>query len=128
MPEQEIIPPRGPGFQPGHERYGGRKPGQIGRHARLLKELILMAAELEGSDGEGRDGLLGYLRKIAREDMRVFAMLLGRVLPLQVETKNDQRETVVCRSVEEIRADLEARGISIEAIKRVLCQPMDDDE
>jgi hypothetical protein len=72
MPDQEIIPPRGPGFQPGHERYGGRKPGQIGRHARLLKELILMAAELEGSDGEGRDGLLGYLRKIAREDLRVF--------------------------------------------------------
>ena len=67
MPEQEIIPPRGPGFQPGHERYGGRKPGQIGRHARLLKELILMAAELEGSDGEGRDGLLGYLRKIAQK-------------------------------------------------------------
>ena len=60
--------------------------------------------------------------------MRMFAMLLGRVLPLQVEAKHDERGTVVYRSVEEVRADLEARGISIEAIRRVMYQPTDDDE
>jgi len=39
-----------------------------------------MAAELEG----GREGLLGYLRKVARKDYKTFCALLGRVLPLEV--------------------------------------------
>ena len=124
--EQEILPPiKKPGFQPGHPRYGGRQPGG-GKHIKLLRELILTAAELEGNDGEGREGILGYLRKIAKEDMRMFAMLLGRVLPLQVETKTDFRETTTYRDVEDVRADLEARGISIEAIRRVMYQPVEE--
>ena len=47
---------------------------------RLLKEAILLAAELEGRDGRSKDELVGFLRRVANEDIRAFAMLLGRVL------------------------------------------------
>ena len=54
-----------------------------------------------------------------------FVMLLGRVLPLQYESRSDMRAEVTYRSVAEVRKELEARGISIEAVKRVLHQPME---
>ena len=55
-----------------------------------------------------------------RSRIGAFAMLLGRVLPMQVESRRDTRVEVTYRSVEEVRAGLEARGITIEAVKRVL--------
>jgi hypothetical protein len=67
-----------------------------------LKEAILLAAELEGSDGEGKDELVGFLRKVAKEDLRAFVSLLGRVLPLQVESRTDMRSEVTYRTVEEV--------------------------
>ena len=59
------------------------KVGSVNRATKMLKEAILLAAELEGSDGEGKDELVGFFRKAAKEDLRAFVMLLGRVLPLQ---------------------------------------------
>jgi hypothetical protein len=50
----------------------------------MLKEAILMAAELSGRDGKGKEGLTGYLRKVADTDVKAFSSLLGRVLPLQL--------------------------------------------
>ena len=55
----------------------------------LLKEAISLAAELEGRDGRRKDELVGFLRRVANEDIRAFAMLLGRVLSLQVEARTD---------------------------------------
>ena len=50
-------------FKKGHEKLGGRKVGTHNAATKLLKECILMAAELEGSDGNGKDGLIGFLRR-----------------------------------------------------------------
>ena len=38
-------------------------------------------------------------------------MLLGRVLPLQVASRTDERAEVTYRTVEEVRHELEERGI-----------------
>jgi hypothetical protein len=46
--------------------------------ARQGARAILLAAELEGSDGAGKDELVGFLRKVAKEDLRAFGMLLER--------------------------------------------------
>lgn len=72
----------------GSFRKGEKKPGQ-GKHGPqkstiVLKEAILLAAEQAGEDGKGKDGLTGYLRRVAAEDVKAFASLLGKVLPLQV--------------------------------------------
>ena len=74
-------------FQPGHEKTGGRQPGVRNRTTRILKEAIMTAAELEGSDGEGKDGLIGFLRRVATEDIRAFASLLGRVIPFRFQPR-----------------------------------------
>ena len=80
-----------------------------------------MAAELEGSDGNGKDELVGFLRRLVNEDIRAFAMLLGRVLPLQqIESRQDMRVEVVYDSIEDVRAELASRGITIEAVKELL--------
>lgn len=62
----------------------GRPKGSANKTTTSLKEAILSAAAEHGEDDMGKDGLTGYLRKVAREDVKAFAGLLGRVLPLDV--------------------------------------------
>ena len=121
--ERETRPEvKNPGaFKTGHEKLGGRKVGTHNATTKLLKECILMAAELEGSDGNGKDELVGFLRRLANQDIRAFAMLLGRVLPLQqIESRHDMRVEVVYDTIDDVRAELAARGITIEAVKQLL--------
>lgn len=63
---------------------GGRPKGSVNKTTAALKDAILMAAAEHGEDDLGTDGLKGYLRKVAREDVKAFAGLLGRVLPMTV--------------------------------------------
>lgn len=62
----------------------GRPKGTPNKTTTALKEAILAAAAEHGEDDAGKDGLQGYLRKVAREDVKAFTGLLGKVLPLQV--------------------------------------------
>lgn len=75
-------------FQKGHEKKGGRKKGQRNHATVLLKEAVIMAAEAEGQDQHGKDGLVGYLRILARREPAVFARLLEKLLPLQITGKD----------------------------------------
>jgi hypothetical protein len=72
-----------PGSKPG-ERRGGRKKGTPNKATAALKDAILLAAADVGEDGDGKDGLQGYLRQIARNDFKAYSSLLGRVLPMQI--------------------------------------------
>jgi hypothetical protein len=125
--EESVNPSH---FKPGRGKTGGRQAGVRNRTTRLLKECVLLAAELEGSDGEGKDGLIGFLRRIAKDDLRTFAMLLGRVLPLQVETRTDidEHDLVAYKTVEEVRRELEESGITPEMLRALIYQPMEDDD
>lgn len=62
----------------------GRGKGTPNKTTKTLKEAILLAAKEVGEDGGGKGGLTGYLRRVAKEDVKAFAGLLGKVLPLQV--------------------------------------------
>lgn len=66
----------------------GRPKGALNKTTATLKEAILRAAELAGNDGKGKDGLIGYLRRVAEQDVKAMAGLLGKVLPLQVTGEN----------------------------------------
>lgn len=74
----------GAGRPKGIAKTGGRLPGSVNKTTATLKEAILLAGEQSGQDGKGKGGLIGYLRRVAGEDMKAFSSLLGRVLPLQV--------------------------------------------
>lgn len=62
----------------------GRPKGSRNKTTVALKEAILAAAGAHGEDDMGTGGLEGYLRKVAREDVKAFSSLLGRVLPLDM--------------------------------------------
>lgn len=111
------------GFQPGHKLSPGRPPGATNKVPTVLKEAILLAAELEGWDGKGFDGLTGWLRHLAREDIRSFAMLVGKVLPYSIQAEREVKVEVTYRTVAEIRRELLSRGINMESIARVLHHP-----
>ena len=120
--DQAVSPKPGPyRFKPRRQKEGGRRIGSTNKVPRLLKEAIMLAAELEGSNGQGSGELVGFFRKVAREDPKLFTKLLGRVLPLQVENPTPEvREEVRYKTVEEAQHELEERGITLDVIKRIL--------
>lgn len=62
----------------------GRVKGTPNKITANLKEAILMAAEQHGRDGEGLDGLTGYLRNLAAREPASFASLMGKLIPREV--------------------------------------------
>jgi hypothetical protein len=79
---------------------------------------ILMAADRVGSDGRGRDGIVGYFQSLAVEHPRSFARLLATVLDYQL--KHPPVEAPAPKPLmtpEEILKALEDRGIPTENIR-----------
>ena len=121
--------PRPHRFKPRRQKEGGRRIGSTNKVPCLLKEAIVLAAELEGSNGQGSGSFVGFLRKVAREDPKGFMKLLGRALPLQVEDPTPEvREEVPYKSVDEARRELVRRGLSIDVLARMMQQPAEVDD
>jgi hypothetical protein len=83
------------------KKTGGRSKGTPNKTTATLKEAILAAAELTGMDGKGKDGLTGYLCHVASTDVKAFAGLLGKVLPMQLvgDADNPVVTEIVIRGV-----------------------------
>jgi hypothetical protein len=77
-------------FARGHMKMGGRRPGSPNVMTRELKVAIITAAQRLGSDLKGTDGVVGYLTRIAKDDIKTFTMLLRAVLPLQIKSKTNE--------------------------------------
>ena len=71
----------------GKRNRQGRKKGVPNKLTTTLKTAIMLAAAAEGSDGKGKDGLVGYLRMVARDMPKTYTHLLGKLLPLEVQAK-----------------------------------------
>ncbi len=72
---------RRPGsFKKGHKKLGGRKRGTPNVMTREFKEAAIEAGNKLGSDYKGKDGLVGYLRFVARNDPKTYCKLLGAML------------------------------------------------
>lgn len=76
---------------------------------REVKEAIITGFSELGEDLRGKDGLVGFVKRIGRNDLKTAAMLLRAVLPLTVTTQ--QKHEIHYKSVEEARAELERAGI-----------------
>ena len=101
-PYQNLKP-----IQKGERR--GRKAGVPNKIPTLLKDAVLVAASQLGFDGMGKDGLVGYLQRLALDHPESFASLLGRVLPLQARAGVGVQEKVTYRTAEEFQAALEEK-------------------
>ena len=114
-------------FQKGN-KVGGRKPGQPNLVSKDLKTLIREAAAEAGfvervpvCDAEGRptgrtelkfgkDGEAGYLKWLAANHPAVFGALYGRLIPLDINAKVEEKPVVHYETVEERRAAMIAKG------------------
>lgn len=76
----------------------GRPAGAVNKTTALLKDAILKAAVLSGYDKKGKQGLVGYCRRLADDEPKAFAGLLGKVLPTQLTGGNGEALTVVIQA------------------------------
>lgn len=86
----------------------GRAKGVPNKTTATLKEAILLAAAEAGEDGDGKGGLQGYLARVAKEDMKAFCALLGKVLPLQLTGDDGGGLQVVIKRYGEARSPHDA--------------------
>lgn len=100
-------------FQKGHEKKGGREKGQKNKVTVLLKEAIITAAELEGSDRKGRDGLVGFLRRLSRRQPVVYGRLLEKLLPYQLTGKDGSPMQMVHSTKEQLIERMKERGMPL---------------
>ena len=76
----------------------GRQPGSPNKTTQSLKEALLKAASAAG-DGD----MVAYLTKMALEQPSSFLALLGRVLPLQLQSEG--KNELIIRRVEYVIID-----------------------
>lgn len=81
----------------------GRPKGSTNKTTRILRDAILEAASAVGHDGKGREGLTGYLKRVAERDIKAFATLLGKVLPMQITGEGGGPVQAVSMTPEEFR-------------------------
>jgi hypothetical protein len=67
-------------FGPGH----GRRRGSVNKANRDLKNGLLTAAINLGRDGKGAGGLVGYCEFLGALHPKAFSMLLGKLLPMNL--------------------------------------------
>ena len=96
---------------------------------RELMEAIINAAIRHGSDGHGKDGLLGYMLVLERTKFKTFVRLMELALQWQVKAPPQSEEPQL--TYEGAIAALLARGIDYEAIHKEIYggpQPLDPGE
>ena len=98
-------------YRKGRRKTGGRAPGTPNVMTREVKEAIIEGLSRIGSDGKGKDAIVGYVERIGRQDIKSGAMLLRAILPLQVNANVCTNNITRYETVEEIDADLAARGL-----------------
>jgi hypothetical protein len=105
-------------------KLGGRPPGMQNKVTRILKDAILLAADRAGMPEEVRDdegkiieirpgpgGLDDFLLYCALNHTKAYMTLLGRGLPLQINTRIEAEPAVVYESVEQVRRIIVERGL-----------------
>lgn len=114
--------PRNPG--------SGRKKGTRNKITMDLKEASLLAACMHGSDGKGKDALVGAMFRLFKDYPETYTReILGKILPAnllaQVATTVVQASTVRLTR-EELIAQLQARGINVASINLDKSQYLSD--
>jgi hypothetical protein len=96
------------------KRARGRPKGATNLMTRQVQEAILIAFSELGEDLHGKDGLVGFLKRIGRNDLKTAGMMLRAVMPTQMTL--EKKENVSYQSIDEVRAELNRPGICIDKV------------
>jgi hypothetical protein len=94
------------------KRPRGRPKGAANLMTRHVQEAILIAFSELGEDLHGKGGLVGFFKRIGRNDLKTAGMLLRAVMPTQMTIQ--KKEEVIYQSADEALAELERAGIPID--------------
>jgi hypothetical protein len=109
---------QGKRFDGQHQPRGrGRPKGSRNLVTRELTDAIIVGLSELGENLRGKRGLVGYIKRIGRYDLKSAVNLLRMLIPMTVSTQ--QKREVTYKSVEEARADLERAGIVLNDIFRL---------
>src|ERR1700676_4966009 len=89
-------------------REGANRP----KMTAALREVILSAAEQVGENGSGRDGLVGYMRRLAIRRMVTFVAMLREVLEIEVKNSKDPEPELDYLGINESEEEMRALAIS----------------
>ena len=105
-------------FKPGHKKRGGRKRGTPNAFSAQYRKAILEAAYRIGMGGNGEQGVVGYLRFLARYHPRSFFVGLINIL-LWEFLKGDASAEEPRRTLEEFDESIrEYIGLANDAERR----------
>jgi hypothetical protein len=91
-------------FKPGHEKRGGRKRGTRNAFSADYKRAIVEAAYRIGSDGNGKDGLIGYFEWLAEYHAPAFVgILLSNLLSHELAEYSTEPDWTIEEINERIR-------------------------
>ena len=109
-----LVPSRakagGRPFQKGHQKMGGRKKGTPNYTTKFAREAIIEGLAAIGEDGNGLNGLTGFVVRAARADIKYGVQMLGMITPKQVDAVINH-DPIEYKTVEDIERDLAARGL-----------------
>jgi hypothetical protein len=97
-------------FKKGHKKMGGRKKGTPNLFNKDLIQAIVQAAEQVGSDGKGKNGVDGYLQRLAGKKEGYFVSLLRQAVQKQVPATERENE-IVYATEQDFRQALLDRGV-----------------
>jgi len=92
------------------ERVVGRAKGQQNKISVRIKECLLEALELSGSNGKGKDGATGYFVWLSRAEPAVFGRMVEKIMPMQLEVKDKTNEKL---TPDEAIERLKERGLPV---------------
>jgi hypothetical protein len=95
------------------------KAGTLNKNTVTVKDTIAMAAERIG----GEDRLVEWINESPENERLFWTQMYMRLLPLQMNTKIERTDTVIYKTVEELRVELIKRGMPEESIKSLLQLP-----
>lgn len=94
-------------------KTGGRQKGTPNKVTVILKDGIMAAMEQCGYDTKGRDGVVGYLKRMAIRKPEQFLRLVEKLLPYQLTGKDGGPMQVLHQTKEEVVARMKERGLPI---------------
>jgi hypothetical protein len=110
------------------KRQRGRPPGATNLLPREVAQAIITAFAELGENLRGKGGLVGFIKRIGRTDLKTSANLLLATMPRQVTIK--EKKEIVYQSADEVRAELNRSGIPIDSLFQLeyIKQPVVDVE